>query len=58
MGTYQNILNIIFYIFNSRFEVYIESTILLFIVFIIELPIIYIINNYLPFIIGKNCRLK
>ena len=57
MGTHQNILNIIFYIFNSRFEGYIEGIILLFVVLIIELPIIYIINNYLPFIIGKK-RIK
>lgn len=57
MGTHQNILNIIFYILNSRFEGYIEGTILLFVVFIIEFPIIYIINNYLPFIIGKK-RIK
>lgn len=53
MGTHQNILKIIFYISNFKFEGYIKGIILLFVVLIIEFPIIYIINNYLPFMIGK-----
>lgn len=58
MSTQQIIINYINIVTKSQYYSTKEGLIVLLIVMIIELPIIYIINNYLPFMIGKLKKQK
>lgn len=58
MCTHQNIMELIKKASGYSFEGYISSILLLIVILIIEIPIIYIINNYLSFMIGNFSKKK
>lgn len=53
MCTHQNIIHIFRKITNNDLNTYILGLVLLVAILIIEIPITYIVNNYLPFMLGK-----
>ncbi|MDU6533812.1 MAG: acyltransferase family protein [Intestinibacter bartlettii] len=53
MATHQIILEFFNKILNISFDGFLLPVTILLVVLIIEIPIIYIVNNYLPFMIGK-----
>lgn len=58
MCTHQNIMELIKQVSGYNFESYISSILLLIVILIVEIPIIYIINNYLSFMTGKFPKKK
>lgn len=54
MATHQNIIKICRIILNNNLKDSFEGITLLVIVCILEFPIVYIVNNYLPFMLGKS----
>ena len=53
LGTHGVVLYLIEDLLRVNFDNYIMGIIILILTLIIEIPIIYLINNYLPWILGK-----
>lgn len=53
LGTHGVVLSIIGDLLKVNFENYIMGIIILILTLMIEIPIVYLINNYLPWILGK-----
>ena len=59
MSTHQSILSLVLYNYDNKFKGNdIQGLLLLLLIMIIEIPIIYIVNNYLPFMLGKFPKKK
>lgn len=54
MATHQNLMRVCQIILKNNLEGFFVETFLLIIIIILEVPLVYIINNYLPFMIGKS----
>lgn len=58
MATHQNIIRICQIILNSNLGDFIGGTLVLVITFILEMPLVYIVNSYLPFMLGRSSHKK
>lgn len=58
MATHQNIIRIFQRLLGNQIDSFISGTLLLVTILIIEIPLVYIINNYLPWILGKSNKKK
>lgn len=54
MATHQNVIKICQIILNNNLKDFWGGIILLITIFILEIPLVYIVNAYLPFILGKS----
>lgn len=58
MATHQNIIRVCQIILNNNLKDFIGGTLVLLIIFILEVPLVYIVNNYLPFMLGRSSHKK
>ena len=58
MATHQNIITIIGLILNTKLDGFIQGTITVLIIIILEYPIVKLINTYIPWVLGKFNRVE